>query len=94
MQIRLSGDRRSQGRVHAVVPIGCLFADRRTASAPSWPLASAMRALARPPLAHAETGLRTLPGALCVTAGSQPEPSVLVVLSSPDLIAGAGVPNL
>ena len=47
-----------------------------------------MRAAARPLRAHAETGL-SLPGALCVTTvttGSQPEPSILFVHSSPDLV--------
>ena len=82
-------------------PSGCRFAGRlgpnANPSPASQPLASAMRAAARPLLAHAETGLRSLPGALCVTTvatGSHPEPSVLVVLSSPDVVAGAGVPKL
>ena len=58
----------------------------------SQPLASAVRAAARPLRAHAETGLLSLPGALCittVTTGSQPESSVLVVHSSPDLVVAA-----
>ena len=72
----------------------------QAASAPSpasQPLASAERAAARPLLAHVEAGLRSIPGALCVTTvttGSHPEPLVLVFLSSPDLVASACVPKL
>ena len=54
----------------------------------------AVRAAARSLLAHAETGLQQLPGAHWVTTGSQPEPSILVFLSSPDLVAGVPVPKL
>ena len=91
MRMRLSGDRHSQGRLHAVVPIGCRFAGQRR---PRLGRAARFgREGRRPLLAHAKTGLQPLPGALCVTAGSQPEPepSVLVagVLSSPDLFANA-----
>ena len=73
-----------------VLPIGCRFAGRLA------PI-SGLSAAARPLLAHAETGLRSLPGALfvtTVTTNSHPEPSVLVLHSSPDLVAGAGVPKL
>ena len=94
--MRLSGDRRSQARVLQTVLAGCpdRVPLRQAASAPPRKLASAVRVATRPLLAHAETGLRKLPGAHCVTIGSQPEPSVKVVHSSPNLVVGAGVPRL
>ena len=116
MRMLLSGDLRSQGRVHARSP----ESESRSGAAkqplrrPPRPhllsaVASAVSAAARPLLAvsHCRTCeprrpicgrfRRSLPGAPCVTTvttGSHPKPSVLVVLSSPDLVAGAGVPKL
>ena len=53
MQMRMSGDRRSQGSVHARCPDRVQL--RQAASAQSRPLSSAVSAAARPLLAHAET---------------------------------------
>ena len=89
----LSGDQRSQGARPCPFYRSGAASQAASASSPaSQPLASAARTAARPLRAHAETGLLSLPGALCVktvTTGSQPEPSVLVVHSCPDLVVAA-----
>ena len=77
-----------------VVPIGCHLGRPPRPGLGRGLLASAVRAEARPVLTHAEIGYLPFQGALSVTTGSQPEPSVLLVLSSAELVAGAGVPKL
>ena len=81
----LSGDQRS-------LPIGCRFAGRLSLISGLSAARFGLESAARPLRAHAETFLWSLPGALCVTTvttGSQPEPSVLVVHSSPDLVVAS-----
>ena len=88
MRMLLSGNQRSRARPCPFYRSGAASQAASVSSPASQHLAPAVRAAARPLRAH-ETGLRPLPGALCVTTvttGSQPEPSVLVVHSSPDLV--------
>ena len=95
MRMLLSGDQRSRARLCPFYRSGAASQAASASSPASQPLASAVSAAARPLRAHAETGLWSLPGALCVTTvttGNQLEPSVLVVHPSPDLVVALACP--